>query len=62
MTYMVTVTRAEPEDPILDRFDDNDNGMIDRAEVIAAINRYLDGHAAYTRTDIIGLINYYLDQ
>jgi hypothetical protein len=62
MTYMITVTRAAPENPILDKFDGDKSGTIERSEVIAAINRYLDDDAAYTRAEIIALINYYLDQ
>jgi hypothetical protein len=35
--------------------------MIDRGEVIKAINDYLDGAAGITRADVIRLINLYLD-
>jgi hypothetical protein len=62
MPYTITVTRAAPENPILDKFDGDDSGTIERPEIIAAINRYLDDDAAYTRAEIIALINYYLDQ
>ena len=47
-------------DPLIARYDANNNGMIDRSEVIAAINDYLDGAAGITRADVIRLINLYL--
>ncbi len=50
-----------PADQILADYDANDNGMIDRSEVIGAINRYLDGEAGITRSDVIAVINRYLD-
>ena len=49
----VTVTAA---DPLLAEYDSNRNGMFDRSEVIAAINRYLDGVAGITRPDVIAVI------
>ena len=62
----VTVTDVEEQgtgDALVDRYDVNpQNGAIDRAEVIAAINDYLDDEAnAPTRPDVIRLINLYLD-
>ena len=53
---MVTVA-----DPLLAEYDANSNGTIERSEVIAAINRYLDGEAGITRADVIAVINLYLD-
>ncbi len=43
------------------RYDANDNGAIDRNEVIRAINDYLDGAEGITRAGVIRLINLYLD-
>ena len=51
---------AKAED-LVDRYDANGNGMIERSEVIAAINDYLDGVAGITRSGVIRLINLYLD-
>ena len=50
-------------DPLVIRYDTNPaNGMIDKAEVIAAINEYLDAGAdAPSKADVIRLINLYLD-
>ena len=47
-------------DPLVARYDANGNGMIDRGEVIAAINDYLDGEDI-SRAEVIRLINLYLD-
>ena len=47
-------------DPLFARYDTNRNGVIDRSEVIAAINDYLDGEGI-TRADLMLLINLYLD-
>ena len=48
-------------DPVFDRYDANKNGKMERSEVIAAINDYLDGAAGITRADVIRRINLYLD-
>ena len=61
----ITVTDVDedvvPADPLVDKYDANDNGEIERAEVFAAINDYLDGGAdAPTRADVFKLINLYL--
>ena len=48
-------------DPLIDRYDTNNNRKIDRGEVITAINDYLDGAAGITRAGVIRLINLYLD-
>ena len=48
-------------DPLVARYDANNNGMIDRSEVIAAINDYLSGEGdPITRAEVIMLINLYL--
>ena len=47
-------------DWLLILYDANDNGMFDRAEVIAAINDYQTGQEGITRSDLIQLINLYL--
>ena len=49
-------------DPLIVRYDANGNSMIERGEVIAAINDYLfgEGDAAISKSDVIKLINLYL--
>ena len=47
-------------DPLVARYDANDNGMIERSEVIAAINDYLFGGGDITKSEVIRLINLYL--
>ena len=49
-------------DPLIVRYDANGNGMIEKSEVIAAINDYLfgEGDAAISKSDVIKLINLYL--
>ena len=49
-------------DPLVDRYDTNGNGMIEKNEVIAAINDYLfgEGDQAISKSDVIKLINDYL--
>ena len=56
----VTVTVAS--DPLVTRYDANNNGQIDRSEVIRAINDYLFGGEGDTisRADVIKVINLYL--
>ena len=50
-----------PADPLKDKYDANDNDEIERSEVFAAINDYLDGGAgAPTRADVFKLIELYL--
>ena len=59
-TMMVT-TMIAPVDPLVDKYDANENGEIERAEVFAAIDDYLDGGAdAPTRADVFKLIEFYL--
>ena len=63
----VTVTEADPgQQPVpgtlLERYDADDSGGIERDEVIDAINEYLDdGANAPTRDDVVDVINLYLD-
>ena len=49
-------------DPLIDRYDANGNGKIDKKEVIKAINDYLfgEGDEAISKGDVIRLINLYL--
>ena len=62
-----TVITPDPNAALIARYDavangGNGNGMIDKAEVIAAINDYLDAVAdAPSKADVITLINLYLD-
>ena len=66
--YTVEVTRSEPATPgtsgqrLEDRYDTNNNGRIDKNEVLEAINDYLFGEAdaAISKGDVIRLINLYL--
>ncbi len=59
VTIMVTDVDEPGPDPLIARYDANGNGMIDKAEVIAAINDYLfDG--TLTKAEVIRLINLYL--
>ena len=65
MMMATTTSKVTAEDPLVARFDDNDNGMIDRTEVIAAIRAYLSGdtatfQGAISRPDVIRLIRLYL--
>ena len=49
-------------DLLVARYDANNNGTIEKNEVIAAINDYLfgEGDAAISKGDVIRLINLYL--
>ena len=47
-------------DPLIVRYDANNNGTIEKNEVIAAINDYLFGGTDITKADVIRLINLYL--
>ena len=55
----VTVEAVIDGDPLVARYDANNNGTIERSEVIAAINDYLFG-GVISRRDVIRLINLYL--
>ena len=61
MTINVTDV-DEAVDPLLQRYDDDNSGDIDRQEVITAINDYLfgEGDDAITRDEAIEVINLYL--
>ena len=57
----VTANAVTAGDPLLARYDTDQNGEIERAEVFAGINDYLDGGAdAPTRADVFKLIELYL--
>ena len=75
-TYMVTVNATDgtymamPLDVVvtvtdvvglLERFDTDVNGEIDKSEVIMAINDYLDDIGGVTKKDVMDVINLYLD-
>ena len=49
-------------DPLIDRYDTNGNGTIEKNEVIKAINDYLfgEGDEAISKAEVIKLINLYL--
>ena len=50
-----------PADPLIARYDANNNGKIEKSEVIKAINDYLFGTGApITKIEVIRLINLYL--
>ena len=53
---------CDPLADLISRYDSNGNGVIDRSEVITAINDYLfgEGDEAISRSDVIQLINLYL--
>jgi hypothetical protein len=55
----ITVTNVGRDTP----YDANDNGKIEKPEVIAAINDYLDKvEDAPTKPEVIRLIDLYLDR
>ena len=66
--YTVEVTRSEPAPPgtseqgLVARYDANNNGTIEKSEVIKAINDYLfgEGDEAISKAEVIELINLYL--
>ena len=59
---MVTDNAVTTGDPLVNRYDADNNGTIDKSEVIQAINDYLfdEGEEPITKTDVIRLINLYL--
>ena len=64
-TMMVMVTNVDEMgsgDPLVDRYDANDNDMIDKPEVLKAINDYLfgEGDEAISKPEVLRLINLYL--
>ena len=61
MAMATSANAVSTGDPLLATYDTNPrNGMIDRPEVISAINDYLD-NGVPSRADVIRLINLYLD-
>ena len=61
-TWSATGTTAGSGDPLVNRYDADGDNMIDKAEVINAINDYLfgEGDEAISKADVIELINLYL--
>ena len=61
MAMATSANAVSTGDPLVATYDTNPtNGMIDRPEVISAINDYLD-NGVPSRADVIRLINLYLD-
>ena len=61
MAMATSANAVSTGDPLVVEYDTNPtNGMIDRAEVISAINDYLD-NGVPSRAEVITLINLYLD-
>ena len=60
MMMATTTSKVTAEDPLVARYDDNKNGMIDRSEVLTAIQEYLADNNI-TRTDVLRLIALYLN-
>ena len=60
--WSITGTTASAGDPLVNRYDADGDNMIDKAEVINAINDYLfgEGDEAISKADVIELINLYL--
>ena len=57
----INVTDVDEEQTLLERYDADDSGQIDKPEVIQAINEYLEaGPGAPSRDDVIAVINLYL--
>ena len=62
ITVTITVTDVVNEEmTLLQRYDENRNGEIDKPEVIEAINDYLDDPTITTKAEVIEVINLYLD-
>ena len=66
ITVTINVTNVdEPITPepetLLERYDTDNSGAIDKGEVIAAINDYLDSVEGVSKKDVIDVINLYLD-
>ena len=60
--WSITEPRPAAGDSLFSRYDTNGNDMIDKAEVINAINDYLfgEGDEAISKANVIELINLYL--
>ena len=61
MPTMMVVPVGGGDHPLVTKFDYNENGQIDKSDVVDAINAYLDEVEGISKTDVIDLINYYLD-
>ena len=59
-TAMTTSGQVASADAVLANFDSNDNGVIERDEVITAIRGYLAGTSDATRAEVIAVIRRYL--
>ena len=62
VTINVTDVNEDERDPVVARYDANNNGTIEKSEVITAINDYLfgTGDDAPSKAEVIELINLYL--
>ena len=61
MAMETTTSMVTAGDPLLAEYDDNNNGMIDKTEIITAINDYLGfGAGSISKAEMIDLINLYL--
>ena len=62
MAMATTTAAVTTGDPLVNRYDANGNGMIEKSEVIKAINDYLfgTGDDAPSKAEVIRLINLYL--
>ena len=62
MAMATTTAGVTTGDPLVNRYDANGNGMIEKSEVIKAINDYLfgTGDDAPSKAEVIRLINLYL--
>ena len=61
MVYSMPTMMVTEMIGVVDKYDANENGEIERAEVFAAIDDYLDGGSdAPTRADVFKLIEFYL--
>ena len=62
ITVTITVTDVDEEMTLLERYDADNSGMIEKSEVIAAITDYLfgQGDEAISKPDVIRLIRFYL--
>ena len=59
MAAALSVTVGEAAD-VTSRYDANGNGLIEKSEVIQAVNDYLFGGGGITKDEVIRLINVYL--
>ena len=58
--YWSVTAAVTSRDSLIAQYDTNNNGTIEKSEVIRAINDYLYGEASITKADVIWLINLYL--